>query len=213
MIGLSILTFGVLGAKSVFRFLDSLYPLYMERAPFPVEDPTAVPYLSFLTVDPLLVMLFTAPVANYIARKQFHPYWVILGGVVVSAAAPFFMIIVQYWAVFAFIITMSLAEIVWSPMLATYACWFAPQGEEGMYLALSALPVFAAKGGAGWLSGLILSEYCPVNGTVCHSVIWAFVGLLAVSSPVIIGLAYKLVKIENPTDHIDDDHEVELEFV
>lgn len=212
LIGLATLTFGVLGAKSVFRFLDSLYPLYMERAPFPVEDPTAIPYLSFLTIDPLLVMLLTAPVANFFAKKRFHPYWVILFGISISALAPFFMVIVQYWAVIAFIVTMSLAEIIWSPMLATYACWFAPQGEEGVYLALSALPVFAAKGGAGWLSGTILNNYCPSNGTFCHSVIWVFVGLLALSSPVIVAIAYKLVKIENPAINIKTGEDIGLDL-
>jgi len=196
LVGLAVLTFGVLGAKSVFRFLDSLYPLYMERAPYPVPDPSAVPYLSFLVIDPLLVMICTAPVSNFIAQKQFHPYWVIMVGVCISGLAPFFMLIVHYWAVIAFIVTMSLAEIIWSPMLATYACWFAPQGEEGVYLALSALPVFAAKGGAGVLSGEILNHYCPANGDTCHPVIWAFVGALAASSPLIIGVAYKLVKID-----------------
>lgn len=198
LIGLSIISFGMLGAKSITKFLDSLYPLYMSRAPFPVEDPSAVPYLTILTINPILVVLFTLVVANYVASREFHPYTVIVVGITISAFSPVLMVIVEYWAVIVFIVVMTFGEIIWAPMLDSYVCWFAPQGEEGVYLALTAVPVFAAKGGAGWISGQVLNHFCPLTGGECRSAIWLFVALLASTSPIILISAYKLVKIKNP---------------
>ena len=59
-----------MGAKSVFRYLDSLYPLWMSRAAFPVEDPSKVPFNTFLMINPIIVILFTTALASFMERRR-----------------------------------------------------------------------------------------------------------------------------------------------
>jgi hypothetical protein len=214
-----LLSFGTMGAKSVFRYLDSLYPLWMSRAAFPVEDPSKVPFNTFLMINPIIVILFTTALASFMERRRWHPYYVILAGTTISAMAPFWMMITQYAAVIFFITQLSIGEITWSPMLATYSCWFAPEGEEGSFFALATVPVFAAKAAAGYMSGQVLKTYCPpqLNGTAvaslsgnvtgvsaldapCSPVVWLIVGFVALSSPLSILACMKCLKIDNPED-------------
>jgi hypothetical protein len=152
-------------------------------------------------------------------RRRWHPYYVILAGTTISAMAPFWMMITQYAAVIFFITQLSIGEITWSPMLATYSCWFAPEGEEGSFFALATVPVFAAKAAAGYMSGQVLKTYCPpqLNGTAvaslsgnvtgvsaldapCSPVVWLIVGFVALSSPLSILACMKCLKIDNPED-------------
>lgn len=222
--GFILLSFGVMGAQSVFRYLDSLYPLWMTRAPYPVSNPAEVPFTSFLIINPAMVLLFTTMFANLAERRLWHPYWIILLGTAISATSPFWMMIVQYWAVFIFIIQLSLGEIIWSPMLSTYSCWFAPEGREGIFFALATIPVFGAKAAAGVMSGQVLKNYCPphihnatqvINGTLatvippdCSPVIWTIVAAVACSSPLVILVFYKCIKIPRPQP---EDMKVEMD--
>ena len=232
LLGFVILSFGTMGAKSVFRYLDSLYPLWMSRAAYPVADPAQVPFNTFIMVNPIIVILFTTALASFMERRHWHPYWVILGGTLIAGLAPFWMMIVQYWAVLFFITQLSLGEITWSPMMSTYSCWFAPEGEEGIFFALATIPLFGAKAVAGYLSGQVLSTYCPphqpVNLTMvglnttavmetlppppgCSPIVWFIVGCLAMSSPVIILVFMKCIKINDPNKKIADDDALYLD--
>ena len=220
-----VLSFGTMGAKSVFRYLDSLYPLWMSRAAFPVPDPSLVPFNTFLMINPIIVILFTAALATFMERKGWHPYWVILIGTTISATAPFWMTITQYWAVILFITQLSIGEISWSPMLSTYSCWFAPPGQEGTFFALAAIPLFGAKAAAGYMSGKVLKEFCPpapknatdvmmaiagnmtaatVPPVPCSPVVWVIVGCVAISSPLIILVFMKCLKVPDPRDRLED---------
>lgn len=224
LLGYVLLSFGVLGAKSVFRYLDSLYPLWMTRAPFPVAHPEDVPFNSFIMINPLIVIVFTTAVASFIERRGWHPYWVILLGTLIAGLAPFWMMIIQYWAVVLFITQLSLGEIIWTPMMQAYSCWFTREGKEGIFFALSTIPLFGAKAIAGVLSGALMSAHCPVashdNTTTamlsnlttivgnftrppldtpaCSPIVWFLVGAFAISSPALVLLFKHFIKIENP---------------
>lgn len=208
-----ILSISTLGAKSVFRYLDSLYPLWMSRAAFPVANPTQVPFNTFLIINPVIVIAFTAFLATFMERRRWHPYWIILVGTAVSGLAPFWMMITEYAAVIVFITQLSIGEITYSPMLSTYSCWFAPAGEEGTFFALATIPLFAAKAGAGYMSGQVLQNFCPAaasNATAttliaaqpvaCSPVVWLIVGCVACSSPLLILLFMRCLKIPDPRD-------------
>ena len=134
------------------------------------------------------------------------------------------MVITQYWAVIFFITQLSIGEISWSPMLATYSCWFAPAGQEGTFFALAAIPLFGAKAAAGYMSGRVLKEFCPppsknataaavmFNATVvptdapvpCSPVVWVIVGCVAVTSPLIILAFMRCLKVPNPAEQVED---------
>lgn len=89
-----------------------------------------------------------------------------------------------YIALFLFTVMLSFGEAFWSPRLYEYAAAIAPKGQEASYMALSVLPYFFAKFGAGSLSGWLLATYCPADGPRNTTVMWLWVGCMALITPV-----------------------------
>lgn len=188
-----LLSVSLVGAKSVYVYLISLYPLYMQRAAFPVDNPQQVPFMTFLLINPVIVIIMTYPIGALITRYQWDRFWVIVVGAVLSAGAPFFMMITQYWAVFCFIIAISISEPVWSPIYKKYTLEFTQSGEEGIFFGLATIPLFGSKLITGFLSGELLRRFCPAPGPLdapdgCGKgyMIWMIVGCITFSSPILL---------------------------
>ncbi len=111
------------------------------------------------------------------------------------------------------IVIFAFGEVIWSPRLSEYTVTIAPKGQEASYMGLAALPMFLAKPINGWLSGKLLTNYCPEN--VLDDVIsgarnfwngpefmWLIYALLAISSPI---LVYALKNVIKPKERDDED--------
>lgn len=190
-----LLSLGTTGAKSIYRYLDSLYPLYMRRAPF-VPSTENVPYMTFLLINPALACVLT-PVASALAvRYNVHPFDLILLGCLVSAGAPFFMIATQYWAVILFVLVLTVGESIWAPSLQKYTNDFCEPGTEGMFYALSTIPLFAAKIISGSLTGILLEHFCKADGDCLEGwTIWLIIGCITVSSPFLLAVTFRWTRI------------------
>jgi len=88
-----------------------------------------------------------------------------------------------YMSIFFFIVLYSLGEALWSPRLYEYAAACAPKGQEASYMALSMLPMFAAKFLVGGSSGWLLAKFCPAEGPRHSAVMWLVVGCVALVTP------------------------------
>ena len=88
-----------------------------------------------------------------------------------------------YIAIFLFTVGLSIGEALWSPRLYEYAASIAPKGQEASYMALSLLPYFFAKFGAGTLSGVLLSDFCPATGPRNPQLMWYLIAGMAVITP------------------------------
>ncbi|MCU0780842.1 MAG: MFS transporter [Akkermansiaceae bacterium] len=96
-----------------------------------------------------------------------------------------------YWPLIVFILVFTIGEAIWSPRLMQFSAEIAPKGRESTYLALSVLPSFAAKLVVGPLSGILLHIYTPVDEVTKavlphpnHAMIWFWVGLMALPTPI-----------------------------
>jgi len=96
-----------------------------------------------------------------------------------------------YWPLIVFIFVFTIGESIWSPRLMQFSAEIAPKGRESTYLSLAVLPSFAAKLVVGPLSGILLHIYAPVDEKTKevlahpnHAMIWFWVGLMAVITPV-----------------------------
>lgn len=192
-----LLCFAVVGARSVFRSLDAVYPDWMRRAPFPVDNAEKVPFILFLGVNPLIVILCSPLIGILVTRHRWHLHTVILVGSALSAAAPFFMIWVRYSGVFCFLILLSLGESIWSAQLNTYAYHFAPAGSEGIFFSIATVPTFASKILIGVATGWLLSTFCPSPGPPCDQgwYIWLVVGLFSSTTPIFLALCAWCLRI------------------
>jgi len=95
--------------------------------------------------------------------------------------------------------------MIWSPRLSEYTVTIAPKGREGAYMGLAALPMFLAKPLNSWLSGILLTKYCPDNvmeGIVSGvrdfwngpEMMWLILGLISISSPILVLLFKNVIK-------------------
>ena len=67
-------------------------------------------------------------------------------------------------------------------------------------MALSSAPLFLAKLPVGFLSGYLLERYCPEEGERHSQTMWGIIGLLTLSSPLLLTVLWGYVsqKDTNP---------------
>ncbi|MCB1143171.1 MAG: MFS transporter [Leptospiraceae bacterium] len=99
----------------------------------------------------------------------------------------------QYELVFSLLIMIfffTIGEAIWSPRLMQFSTEIAPVGKEGSYIALSYLPYFLGKILAGPISGYLLTRYTPEGQSSYpeHFMVWVWVGLIALLSPLLLFL-------------------------
>lgn len=105
-------------------------------------------------------------------------------------SAYYFMILVQ-------IVVFAVGEVIWSPRFYEYTASIAPRGREGSYMAMSAIPFFAAKFINGAISGWLLKSYCfdgimpkiekgEISFMDSPEFMWLIYTVLAVSSPFLV---------------------------
>lgn len=181
---LTLLSGCLIWVRSLFRYLDSLYSLYIPRL-FGEEASHDVPYMSLLSINPIIVITLTVPMTAL--TRHFHPVTAITLGTMVSGFAPFFMVLgAHWWAVACFIIQLSLGEIIWSPVSYDYTARLALKGHEGMYFALSELPTFVAKAVNAMVGGLVFPHYCPSEHHCRPEPLWFIILGTTLLSPILL---------------------------
>ena len=78
-------------------------------------------------------------------------------------------------AFFILVIFISIGESIWVPRLLDYTFKVAPEGKEGIYLAISNCPFYFGMILTGTESGWLFDWYCSKNGEESCYYIWLFV--------------------------------------
>ncbi len=142
--------------KMIFQYNHSLYPVYMER--INLSSWTGKLY----SINPLII-IFLVPVMTAITGRM-KAYNVIMIGSFISAGSVLFMGIEEsILMIVLFQVMLSIGEAIWSPRLYDYTASIAPEGKESSYMAYSKAPMFFAKVGAGPITGILLSQLCPLQ--------------------------------------------------
>jgi MFS family permease len=196
---LAVLCVSVIGAKAVFVFLYTIYPLYMLRAPYDPPGET-MPFMAFLALDPVICIFLAWLVATLVNRRHWERYWVIFAGTCIVGASPFLMIPYSYFGVLAFIVVEAIGESIWAPLFLRYSCEFTPSGREGVYFGLVGIVLFLGKL-LGGVSGELLQQFCP-DALSCASqgyLIWIIVGGICCSTPVLLLLTMRWTWLKSLT--------------
>lgn len=166
----------------IFRHLDGTLPKYMMRE-FGPDAPKGLVY----AINPALIILLVPLVTA--ATTDVDPLVMIHYGTYVSAASVFFLAFsTSLWACVAFVATLSVGEAIWSPRLYDYTMSVVEEGREGTFMALSSAPIFLAKLPVGFMSGVLLQNFCPEEGPRNSKMMWLIIGLTTVTSPMMITL-------------------------
>jgi len=197
----------VVGVRMIFLHINYTMPDFAVR-----ELGPGAPFAQVSGMLNSLMILVLVPICGVLSQ-HISAYRMVSVGSLISALSVFFLAVPPVWfqgladgwlgdlivhrwlnvagpvnpiyiAIFLFIVMLSLGEALWSPRLYEYAAAIAPKGQEASYMALSYLPYFFAKLGAGTLSGWLLTNFCPENGPRNSTVMWMIIGLIAFITPV-----------------------------
>ena len=169
----------VFGANTVFRHMDSSLPKFMERTMG--ED---VAYGTVYAINPAIIIFAVPLLQAYLA--DYDPYTCVIVGTAITTGATCILGILppSYVACILFMMFFSVGEATYSPRLYEYAMTMAPEGKEGIYGTLAAMPRFLVKAVVGVLSGELLAIYCPERPPRACRVMWLVIAATALTTPV-----------------------------
>jgi hypothetical protein len=79
----------------------------------------------------------------------------------------------------------------------------------GTYMALSSAPLFLAKLPVGFLSGYLLSRYCPEEGERHSKTMWLIIGVLTLTSPICLTVFWGYVSKKDARDSTHPEAEIQ----
>lgn len=197
----------VVGVRMIFYHMNYTLPDFAIR-----ELGKGAPFAQVCNMLNSLMILVLVPICGALSGK-INAYRMVTVGSLISALSVFILALPPAWfqpmadgwlgewvvhrwlnvpgevnplylSIFFFTVVLSVGEAIWSPRLYEYAAAIAPKGQEASYMALSVLPYFFAKFGAGSLSGWLLTRYCPETGPRDIATMWILVGAMAMVTPV-----------------------------
>ena len=184
----------MINVRSLFRYMDSAFPLYMTRT-----YGEGVLFGVFFSINPFLIVVL-APLIQILAMRV-PALQCITIGTWISAFSPFFLALsaphlLNVTGVILFAVMLAIGEALWSPRIKAYASEIGGPERVGLYMSAQSLILFLSKLPAGMLSGYLMTRYCPVDAPTCDGLaLWCIVGGLALVSPVLLTVLYRWLYI------------------
>lgn len=167
----------ILLRSACFGHLDASLPKYMVR--IHGEDANFGIMLTVHSITMLLGVFFLTTLAF-----SYTNYTLITLGALIGTLGSLPLIFDSGMvSLLIFVISVSIGESIWVPRLLDYTFSIAPEGHEGIYLALSNCPFYFAMILTGISSGLLLEAFCPVYDKELCSFIWVAVFFSGISIP------------------------------
>jgi len=147
----------------------------------------------FVNFNPILIFILTPMVTALTFRKD--TYKMMIAGTFVMAAPTFILTIgPNIYAVFGYLIIMTIGEAMWQPRFLQWIAEIAPKNMTGIYMGIGQFPWFLTKVLTSLYSGWFLMQYCPIGvppEQMNTEFMWFIYGLIALASPVGLILAKK----------------------
>ncbi len=164
------------GFEIMFWQLYLAMPLYIQREISPVA-----PMEWLVAINPGMIMIFQLPVAKLTSRLSSLKAMALgLSICIVS------MIIMGNFptmtGVIIAIMTFALGEMTFQPRFLEYVASIAPKDKIGLYLGFAHIKVAVGSFLGGWIAGMLVSKYCPVEGVRNPLMLWgsfAVIGLIS----------------------------------
>ncbi len=174
--------------RLIFNHAHQTWPKYTQRVIGPDFN-----FAFYWSINPAMVIVLT-PLVTALTRRL-PAFWCIVGGALLSTSSVFFLALSSsVTAQLAFVAVLSLGECIWSPRLYEYTATVAPPGREASYMGLSQVPMFMAKLVVGWLSGWMLSTWCPASGPRQPELMWLVIGVMTLVGPLLIVALKKVIE-------------------
>jgi POT family proton-dependent oligopeptide transporter len=145
----------------------------------------------FVNFNPILIFILAPMVAAITAKKDTYNM-MIIGTLIMSA--PTFILVMgpSIWAVFGYLIIMTIGEAMWQPRFLQWIAEIAPKNMTGIYMGIGQFPWFLTKFITSLYSGWFLTQYCPADTPpelLNTEMLWFIYGCIAIISPITLFLA------------------------
>ena len=163
-------------------------PLYFSRAFTGIVQDN---FEFFTNFNPLLIFIL-APIAASVTAKKDTYKMMIIGTFIM--AAPTFILVSgpTIYAVFGYLIIMTLGEAIWQPRFLQWIAEIAPKNMTGIYMGIGQFPWFLTKFITSLYSGWFLTQYIPTGvppEQLNTETLWLIYGCIAMISPITLLLA------------------------
>jgi dipeptide/tripeptide permease len=165
--------------KLIFQHAHLTWPKYTLR-----EFGSEFPFAFWWSINPFMIIVFT-PLATAFTRHRSAFSCMVWGALITTGSVFILAASTSVAASVAFVVVLSIGEMLWSPRLYEYTSTIAPKGREASYMGLSQVPMFVAKPIVGFLSGWMLTNYCPETGPRSSQVMWLLIGIMTLVGPVL----------------------------
>ena len=155
-------SFVIVGSKMVFSLLFFMIPKILTQ-----DGGENAPFGIYVSVAPLLIIVFMFVLLPL--QTKYDPYPLILVGTAIATLGPIPMFFGMHWVNFLlFVIIISFAEALYSPVLNVFTFNFTRAGREGTFLTLTAAPSYFTMALTGVLGGYLLENYYPAVEDQTH---------------------------------------------
>lgn len=165
------LSFVFTPTRMMFRDMTSLIPIYMQNI-YGLD----VNYSFAIGINPTLLAIFLLPYLGWTRKASNIPTMLFIGTLLVSLS-PLPMIFARGSAnespVWISIAILTVAEMIFSPLLNMFAVSLLPKGHEAVGMVLTGLPHVLGTMISGTMSGYLLDTFCPDPITLNYDH-WAF---------------------------------------
>ncbi|MFA4839470.1 MAG: MFS transporter [Candidatus Neomarinimicrobiota bacterium] len=141
----------------------------------------------FVNFNPILIFILAPMVAALTTKKDTYKMMII--GTFVMASPTFILATgPTIWAVFGYLILMTIGEAIWQPRFLQWVAEIAPKGMTGIYMGIGQFPWFMTKIITSLYSGWFLMHYCPEASGLPEQMntetMWLIYGCIAMLSPI-----------------------------
>ena len=178
--------FALIPVQTLFTYNWLVLPQYISRA----FDGWIGEYFEIAAnANPILIFILV-PIITAATMKA-KVYNMMIWGTLIMAAPAFLLVAgPQPWALFTYILVMTIGEAMWQPRFLQYAAEIAPEGRTGTYMGVAQFPWFLTKLLVPLLySGWMMDRYCPAVGTKDTQTMWLIFACIAMMSTVMLILA------------------------
>merc|ERR1719379_2844326 len=137
--------------------------------------------------------MLASPIATLVLVKlDVRTDQALLLGAFISGLSVFILSLEEtYNSAMWFVTVLAIGEAIWSPKLYEFSTMSAPEGREGIYVAITMAPMYLASVPVGTLSGWALNRWCPKGSTFetrQTRLMWFVLGCIGFSSPAMLWL-------------------------
>ncbi len=164
------------GFEIMFWQLYLAMPLYIQRQISPVA-----PMEWLVAINPGMIMIFQMPMAILIKRLSSLKAMALglsicIGSMLIMGLFPTMLGVIVSIMVFA------TGEMIFHPRFLDYVASLAPKDKVGLYLGFAHIKTAVGSMLGGWIAGILVSNYCPVEGVKQPLMLWGSFALIGVVS-------------------------------